>query len=203
MKKAKKLAAIACVLCGVILSVSACGGSGAESVLAELRTADSFSVMTNNTVIMQCEGTSLYWKYGESEYTEYYFNADSEGKKWVYSRDFNADKWIKTALPVSEYYSYLYMIKAGFGITDDNLFSLIDIISQDFSACTTKNADNYTLINDLYYGTITFWEEDGDFCFEFSYSGYTQSATIFDINKTKIDFPGSLESAEVGELSLP
>ena len=203
MKKTKKLIGIIGALCCLLLSISACGGNSIESRLNELSEADSFSVMTNNTVIMQYEGTSLYWKYGESEYTEYYFKADSEGKKWVYERDFNADKWTKTALPVGEYYSYLYMIKAGFGVMDENFFALIDIICMDFTACTIKNAEKYTLINDLHYGNINFWEEDDSLCFEYSYSDYTENATIFDINKTKISFPVSLETAEVGELNLP
>lgn len=80
MKKTKKLIGIIGALCCLLLSISACGGNSIESRLNELSEADSFSVMTNNTVIMQYEGTSLYWKYGESEYTEYYFKADSEGK---------------------------------------------------------------------------------------------------------------------------
>ena len=97
------------------------GENGMEKSLETLRSAVSFSVAEGNTTILQCNENTLYWKYTYSSgYDEYYFSPDDEGKYWVYEREYSADKWTKQAMSISEYYSYVYMIKAGLGIGDSN-----------------------------------------------------------------------------------
>ena len=185
------------------LAFVGCGGNGGsemEKSLKELRSAESFSVAEGNTTILQCNENTLYWKYTYSSgYDEYYFLPDDEGKYWVYGRDYNADKWTKQAISVPEYYSYVYMIKAGLGIGDSNIFALIDCVCLDFSSCTTETDGKYSL-EDGFFDGIIFWQDDGNLIFE--YDG-TLKYTISSINKTELELPDSLTNAEVGEVSLP
>ena len=105
-------------------------------------------------------------------------------------------------MSISEYYSYVYMIKAGLGIGDSNFFALIDCICLDFSACTTETDGKYTLV-DGFYDNIVFWEDNGSLIFEYSYYNETLKYTVSSINDTKINRPESLTEAEVGEVYLP
>lgn len=179
------------------------GENGMEKSLETLRSAVSFSVAEGNTTILQCNENTLYWKYTYSSgYDEYYFSPDDEGKYWVYEREYSADKWTKQAMSISEYYSYVYMIKAGLGIGDSNFFALIDCICLDFSACTTETDGKYTLV-DGFYDNIVFWEDNGSLIFEYSYYNETLKYTVSSINDTKINRPESLTEAEVGEVYLP
>lgn len=179
------------------------GENGMEKSLETLRSAVSFSVAEGNTTILQCNENTLYWKYTYSSgYDEYYFSPDDEGKYWVYGREYSADKWTKQAMSISEYYSYVYMIKAGLGIGDSNFFGLIDCICLDFSACTTETDGKYTLV-DGFYDNIVFWEDNGSLIFEYSYYNETLKYTVSSINDTKINRPESLTEAEVGEVYLP
>ncbi len=179
------------------------GENGMEKSLETLRSAVSFSVAEGNTTILQCNENTLYWKYTYSSgYDEYYFSPDDEGKYWVYEREYSADKWTKQAMSISEYYSYVYMIKAGLGIGDSNFFGLIDCICLDFSACTTETDGKYTLV-DGFYDNIVFWEDNGSLIFEYSYYNETLKYTVSSINDTKINRPESLTEAEVGEVYLP
>ena len=179
------------------------GENGMEKSLETLRSAVSFSVAEGNTTILQCNENTLYWKYTYSSgYDEYYFSPDDEGKYWVYEREYSADKWTKQAMSISEYYSYVYMIKAGLGISDSNFFGLIDCICLDFSACTTETDGKYTLV-DGFYENIVFWEDNGSLIFEYSYYNETLKYTVSSINDTKINRPESLTEAEVGEVYLP
>ena len=195
---------ISLIIC--ILTLTGCENnneSKMEKTLKKLRLADSFLVVENNTTIFQCDGKSVYWKYAVDDeiYNEYYFFPDNEGKYWVFERGYNADKWIKEALPVSTYYDYIYMIKSGLGIDDYNVFNLIDCICLDFSSCTIEIDGKYSLVGEFYYhNDFVFWKNKEDLIFTFSEkSKYTVSS----INKTKIKFPSALADAVVGDVSLP
>ena len=196
------LSIVAVCLSVFVFAFVGCGSSsgGIESTLKSLCSAESFTVSEGNTTILQYSGKTLYWKYGyNGEYDEYYFSPDDEGKYWVYERDYNDDAWTKSALPIVEYYGYVYILKAGLGIDEMDFFALIDCVCMDFSSCTVENDGKYTLVNGFSFDNITFWQDGEDLIFDNGTTKYTISS----INKTEIEFPASLDDAVVGEVSLP
>ena len=80
---------------------------------------------------------------------------------------------------------------------------LIDLICMDFSALVTYEDGKYTLIDDLYYGELSFRQDGGDMIFETGYDGDTVRYTVSGINSTEIRLPASLSQAETGEVMLP
>ena len=199
MKKiVSKIVVILLLLCSV--AYSGCQMNGTESVVTELCSAKSFTVIEGKTTILKYSENKAYWKSKD----DFYFFPDDEGKYWAYWRGYNADTWTKQALYLDEYYSWIHVIKNGIGISDIGFLDFLNYICLDFDSFTIEKEGKYSLVSDMYeykyYEELVFWSKGGSLFFDF---GGGIIYTVSSINSTKVDFPSSLNDAEVGEIWLP
>ena len=171
------------------------GNYSIVSSLKELLSAESFTVSKENSVIFQYENAKAYWNRNGDEY---YFSAESGGKKWVYSRDFKADEWVKEAFSDYEYVRYLYMYRNGLGI-EESLMDVIDLICMDFDSCMTEIDGKFTLKQE-FREELKCWVSNDTLKFEYEDTIYS----IYDINNSKVSVSDNVkQNAKVGEVDLP
>ena len=195
-KRVITLSLAALMSCGILFA-GGCKSAGnkCEEKLKELLAAEDFTVSKENDVIFQYAEAKAYWNYDGDEY---YFSAETDGKKWVYSRDFKADEWVKEAFSDYEYMKVLNMYRNALGI-EESLMEVIEIICRDFNSCMTEVEGKFVLKQEFREG-LKCWTDKKTLKIEYEDVVYT----VYDINKTEVSVPDSVrQNAKVGEVDLP
>lgn len=195
-KRVITLSIAALMSCGILFA-GGCKSAGnkCEEKLKELLVAEDFTVSKENDVIFQYAEAKAYWNY---DGYEYYFSAETDGKKWVYSRNFKADEWVKEAFSDYVYMKVLNMYRNSLGI-EESLMEVIEIICLDFNSCMTE-VDGKFVLKQKFREGLKCWTDKKTLKIEYEDVVYT----VYDINKTEVSVPDSVrQNAKVGEVDLP
>lgn len=218
MKLFKKIACLVFSAIFCLFSFTACnfmqsftpltGKDLCKQTLKNVLVAESFSVKIDGEQTMVYGNNSAYLKRNyEGKFDEVCLTTDSDGKKWIYHRTYEQDKWEKTALSALEYASTLYATKRSLSL-DLNLdnfgmFTLFDLCYSCFDDIMVEDNGNFCLNSSLDESlqnlSIVFWVENYNLGMQISTNGETHRILICDIDKTQFVAPESLQNSTIVE----
>ena len=169
---------------------TACGSSDCVKFIEKLYRADSFSVKENGELIFAMDETGYY----EKSYAQFYYR-NEDVKKTMYYKDDTADSWTKEEINFFEYSNSYSYAKDSLGIERD-FCGYLKCLADEFDKATTE-VDGKYIVRESYSveGTMQLWMEKGMLFIEWNEDGGDHIITIYDVDKTKIDYPEELKNA--------
>ena len=120
---------------------------------------------------------------------------NEDDKKTMYYKDDTADSWTKEEINFFEYSNSYSYAKDSLGIERD-FCGYLKCLADEFDKATTE-VDGKYIVRESYSveGTMQLWMEKGMLFIEWNEDGGDHIITIYDVDKTKIDYPEELKNA--------